>query len=170
MRQSGTRFRMITSLVDTNTEAAVWTERFDGIIDDIFDVQDAIIAKVAAAIEPRLIDLEADRAHRQRPANPTAYDCFLRGLAHFYSDTQESVAVSLQLMRIAMIADPTYAPPHALQLNVLYIASITDRAPIATATSRRPHASPTRLLQKTRAIQRSWCLQPTFFLTPGMTT
>jgi len=114
MRQSGTRFRIITNLVETDTETPIWTERFDGIVDDIFNVQDAITAKVAAAIEPRLIDLEADRAQRQRPANPTAYDCFLRGLAQFYSDTEESMAATLQLLRKAMTADPAYAPPYAL--------------------------------------------------------
>jgi adenylate cyclase len=119
MRQSGTRFRIITSLVETDTETSIWTERFDGIVDDIFDVQDAITAKVAAAIEPRLIDIEADRAQRQRPANPTAYDCFLRGLAQFYSDTQESMAITLHFMRKAMAADPAYAPPYALAAECL---------------------------------------------------
>ncbi len=119
MRQSGTRFRIITNLVDTDTETSIWTERFDGIVDDIFDVQDKITAKVAAAIEPRLIDVEADLAQRRRGAHPTAYDCFLRGLAHFYSDTQEGVTATLQLLSQAMVADPAYAPPYALAAECL---------------------------------------------------
>jgi adenylate cyclase len=119
VRKAGTRVRITTSLVDTETEAQVWTDRFDGVIDDIFDLQDAITASVAGAIEPKLQNVEAERSRRQRPSNPTAYDCYLRALALFYSETRDGIEATLRLLAGAMETDPTYAPPFALAAECL---------------------------------------------------
>lgn len=119
MRKAGTRIRITTSLAETDTGTQVWTDRFDGVTEDVFDLQDAITANVVGAIEPRLLDIEAARVKRQRPGNPTAYDCFLRGLAQFYSETRESIGSTLHLLRQAMAADPGYAPPYALAAECL---------------------------------------------------
>ncbi len=89
VRKAGERVRITAQLVETETGAHVWADRFDGVIENLFDLQDEITASVVGAIEPQLRDAELSRAKRQRPMNPTAYDCFLRGMAKYYSESRE---------------------------------------------------------------------------------
>src|SRR5690348_14345854 len=81
VRRSGNRIRVTAQLVEAATGNHVWAERYDRDLADIFAVQDEITERVVAAVEPQLRDAELNRTKRQRPTNPTAYDCFLRGMA-----------------------------------------------------------------------------------------
>ncbi len=114
VRKAGGRVRITAQLVETEAGAHVWADRFDGVVDDIFDLQDTIAASVVGAIEPRLRDAELARTKRQRPGNPTAYDYFLRGLAKFYLETQEGTRETLRFLAQAMASDPSFAPPYSL--------------------------------------------------------
>lgn len=97
----------------------MWADKYDGTVEDIFDFQDHITACVVAAIEPQVRDAEIKRTQRKRPANPTAYDCFLRGMAIFHTQTVEGTNETLQLLSLAMSGDPSYAPPYALAAECL---------------------------------------------------
>jgi adenylate cyclase len=85
VRKPGNRVRITAQLAETETGAHVWADRFDGVLENIFDLQDEITASIVSAIQPQLRDAELNRARRQRPKSPTAYDCFLRGMARYYS-------------------------------------------------------------------------------------
>ena len=89
VRKAGDRVRITAQLVETETGVHVWADRFDGVVENIFDLQDEITASVVGAIEPQLRDAELNRATRQRPTNPTAYDCFLRGMARYYAESRD---------------------------------------------------------------------------------
>ena len=141
VRKAGERVRIATQLVETEAGAHVWADRFDGVVDDIFDLQDTITASVVGAIEPRLRDAELARTKRQRPGNPTAYDCFLRGLAKFYLETREGTLETLRFLAQAMASDPSFAPPYALQRNALSIAWTTHGPRIARRRRAKPSAS-----------------------------
>ena len=65
VRKAGSRVRIAGRLTDTATGAHIWAERFDGILDDIFELQDQVASGVVGAIEPRLGRLEAERAVRK---------------------------------------------------------------------------------------------------------
>ena len=119
VRKAGERVRIAAQLVETEAGAHVWADRFDGVVDDIFDLQDTITASVVGAIEPRLRDAELVRTKCQRPSNPTAYDCFLRGLAKFYLETREGTQETLRFLAQAMASDPSFAPPYALAAECL---------------------------------------------------
>ena len=54
VRKAGNRVRITGQLIDTTTDAHIWAERFDGALDDIFDLQDQAASSVAGAIEPKL--------------------------------------------------------------------------------------------------------------------
>lgn len=114
VRKAGERVRITAQLVETETGAHIWADRFDGVLENIFDVQDEITASVVGAIEPHLRDAELNRARRQRPSNPTAYDGFLRGMARYYSESREENDATIQLLRRAIASDPDFAPPYAL--------------------------------------------------------
>jgi adenylate cyclase len=114
VRKAGNRVRITGQLIDTTTGAHIWADRFDGALDDIFELQDQVASNVAGAIEPKLRQSEIERASRKPPANLTAYDLYLRALAQSYRYTEESLAVAVALARQALAIDPSYAPAAAL--------------------------------------------------------
>src|SRR5438477_6319293 len=81
VRKAGTRVRITGQLIDTATGAHIWADRFDGALDDIFELQDQVASSVAGAIEPKLRRAEIDRASRKPTGSLDAYDLYLRGLA-----------------------------------------------------------------------------------------
>jgi len=114
VRRAGDRVRITAKLVETETGTHIWGDRFDGVIEHIFELQDEIAANVVGAIEPRLRDAELIRSKRRRPRNPTAYDCFLRGMAKWACETREENDTTMRLLRSAIASDPTFGPPYAL--------------------------------------------------------
>jgi adenylate cyclase len=114
VRKAGNRVRITGQLVDATTGAHIWVDRFDGALDDIFDLQDQVASSVAGAIEPKLRQSEIERASRKPTANLTAYDLYLRALAQSYRFTEEGLAEAVDLARQALAIDPSYAPAAAL--------------------------------------------------------
>jgi tetratricopeptide (TPR) repeat protein len=106
--------RITGQLIDTATGAHIWADRFDGALDDIFELQDQVASNVAGAIEPKLRQSEIERASRKLPASLTAYDLFLRALAQSSRFTEEGVAEAVVLAQQALAIDPAYAPAAAL--------------------------------------------------------
>ena len=72
VREAGDRVRITGQLIETETGAHVWADRYDGMVENIFDLQDEITTSVVGAIEPQLRKAELSRAKRQRPRDPTA--------------------------------------------------------------------------------------------------
>jgi TolB-like protein len=114
VRKAGNRVRITGQLIDTATGAHIWADRFDGRLDDIFDLQDQVASNVAGAIEPKLRQSEIDRAIRKPAANLTAYDLYLRALAQSYRYTEEGLAEAVALAQQALAIDPSYAPAAAM--------------------------------------------------------
>jgi TolB-like protein/class 3 adenylate cyclase len=114
VRKAGGRVRITAQLIDTTTGAYVWANRFDGALDDIFELQDQVASSVAGAIEPKLRQSEIERASRHPTVNLTAYDLYLRALAQSYRFTEEGFAEAVLLARRALAIDPSYAPAAAL--------------------------------------------------------
>jgi adenylate cyclase len=114
VRKAGNRVRIGGQLIDTATGAHIWTDRFDGALDDIFQLQDKVAASVAGAIEPKLRQSEIERASRKPTANLTAYDLYLRALAQSYRYTEEGLGEAAVLARQALAIDPSYAPAAAM--------------------------------------------------------
>src|SRR6516162_2556656 len=114
VRKAGNRVRITGQLIDTTTSAHIWADRFDGALDDIFELQDQVASSVAGAIEPKLRQSEIERANRKPTANLTAYDLYLRALAQSYRFTDQGFAEAVVLARQALAIDPAYAPAAAL--------------------------------------------------------
>jgi adenylate cyclase len=114
VRKAGNRVRITGQLIDTASGAHIWADRFDGALDDIFELQDQVASNVACAIEPKLRQSEIDRASRKPTANLTAYDLYLRALAQSYRYTEEGLAEAVVLARQALAIDPSYEPAAAL--------------------------------------------------------
>ena len=113
VRKAGNRVRITGQLIDAATGAHLWADRFDGSLDDIFELQDEVASRVVGVIEPRLRLSETDRVSRKPTENLDAYDLYLRALAQTYKRTEESIAESIRLARRALELDPAFAPAMA---------------------------------------------------------
>ena len=110
VRKAGRRVRITGQLIDATTGAHMWADRFDGDLEDIFDLQDHIAESVVGAIEPRLRKAEIERSKRKRPENLDAYDLYLRALPHAYAMLPDRNTEALALLTKAIALDPDFAP------------------------------------------------------------
>jgi adenylate cyclase len=109
VRKSGSRVRITGQLVEAATGTHLWAERIDGALEDVFELQDEVTARVAGAIEPSITQAEIDRARVKPTSNLDAYDCYLRALSNFYQLTRERNDVAADYLRQAIALDPAYA-------------------------------------------------------------
>jgi TolB-like protein/class 3 adenylate cyclase len=114
VRKAGSRVRITGQLIDTANGAHIWADRFDGALDDIFDLQDQVASSVVGAIEPKLRSSEIARATHKPTESLDAYDLYLRGLAEFNKVTQEGYEAAFQLAQRSLAVDPSYAPAAAM--------------------------------------------------------
>jgi TolB-like protein/class 3 adenylate cyclase len=114
VRKASNRVRITGQLVDATTGAHVWANRFDGALDDIFDLQDQVTASVVGAIEPRLQQAEIERAGRKPTESLDAYDYFLRGMASFHLFTRDSLMEARRLFQRATELDANYASAYGM--------------------------------------------------------
>jgi adenylate cyclase len=119
VRKVGGRVRITCQLINTLTGHHVWADRFDGALDDIFELQDRVTASVVGAIEPSLRGAEVERAHAKPTENLDAYDLYLRALRPIYVATRESLATSRALLSQALAIDPGYSQVKACLARAL---------------------------------------------------
>ena len=109
VRKAGGRVRITGQLIDAVTGAHLWADRFDGAIEEVFELQDKVASIVAGVIEPALQAAETVRSAARRTEDLTAYDLYLRAYAMTLSSTRQ-VAEALRLLEQAVARDPGYAP------------------------------------------------------------
>jgi TolB-like protein len=114
IRKSANRVRIAGQLVDTTTGAHIWADRFDGALEDIFDLQDQLSAMIVGAISPKLEQAEIERARRKPTESLHAYDYYLRGMASFHHGSRKSLAQALELFKKAIQLDPGFASACAM--------------------------------------------------------
>ncbi|MHB8269002.1 adenylate/guanylate cyclase domain-containing protein [Bradyrhizobium sp.] len=141
VRKAGNRVRITGQLIDAGTGAHLWAERFDGLLDDIFDLQDRVTSSVIGAILPHLERAEIERAQRKPTESLRAYDYYLRALAASYRFTREANLEMIELTRAASAIDPQFALPHALA-----VFSYTQRKAFGWITNIADEISETKRL------------------------
>jgi TolB-like protein len=114
VRKAANRVRITGQLIDATTGNHLWAERFEGTLDDIFDLQDQIAASVVGAMAPQLERAEIERAQRTATTNLSAYDCYLRGIAHLQQGSREAVANALPLFHRAIELDANFASAYGM--------------------------------------------------------
>jgi TolB-like protein len=114
VRKTGGRVRITGQLIDAGSGVHLWADRYDGVLDDVFDLQDRVTESVVAAVGPRIRSEELQRVRRKRPESLVAYDYYLQALPHFYAVDAAANAEALRLLSLAQHSDPTYAAAHAM--------------------------------------------------------
>jgi TolB-like protein/class 3 adenylate cyclase/Tfp pilus assembly protein PilF len=114
VRKAGNQVRITGQLVDASSGAHLWADHFDGSLQDIFNLQDQVTARVANAIAPKIEEVEINRAAHKPTENLDAYDYFLRGLAEYYKYRADTTEEALRHLNEAIRLDPDFALAFAL--------------------------------------------------------
>ena len=95
LRQAANRVRITGQLVDATTGTNLWSERFEGRIDDIFALQDQLTTDVVGAIAPQLERAEIERAKHKPTESLDAYDYYLRAMWKFRQTSRSAIGEAL---------------------------------------------------------------------------
>ena len=114
VRKWSGRVRITAQLIDATSGTNLWADRFDGSLEDIFDLQDKVALSVAGVIEPTVQAAETARVATRRTSDLTAYDLYLRALSHLYPREKEGIVAALELLEQAIERQPRYGPALAL--------------------------------------------------------
>ena len=109
VRKAGNKVRITGQLIDASTGAHLWADRFDGTLEDLFDLQDQVTSSVVGAIQPKLEQAEIERAKRKPTESLDAYDYYLRGVAGLHSWSREGIDEALPYFLRAIELDPNFA-------------------------------------------------------------
>ena len=101
--------RITAQLIDALTGTHLWADRFDGSLEDVFELQDRVAASVAGVIEPALQEAETGRSAHRPTDDLTAYDLYLRAYAIVFSSRTRFLD-ALGLLEEAIARDPGYGP------------------------------------------------------------
>jgi TolB-like protein/tetratricopeptide (TPR) repeat protein len=114
VRKAANHLRITGQLIDATTGAHLWADRFDGTLEDVFDLQDQVTTSVVGAIAPKLEQAEIERAKRKPVGNLDAYDCYLRGMAKIREMTKDAEKEARHLFYRAIELEPGFATPYAM--------------------------------------------------------
>ena len=114
VRKAANRVRITGQLIDASTGAHLWGDRFDGTLENIFDLQDQITTSVVGAIAPTLEHVEIERAKRKPTESLDAYDYFLRGMAKVHQWARAANDEALRLFSKAIELDPDFASAYGM--------------------------------------------------------
>ena len=128
VRRLGDRLRVTARLFEAATGAALWADRYDGVLADVFSFQDRLTRSVGGVIEPTIRKAEIERARRKPAANIDAYDLYLRALPLVYAPGSEQHAEAIRLLSEASELDPTFALPRAYAA-LIYEIRLSMRVP-----------------------------------------
>ncbi|HXH27811.1 MAG TPA: protein kinase [Candidatus Polarisedimenticolia bacterium] len=117
LRRAGNRLRITTQLVDTRTDFPLWSERYDREMKDVFDVQDEIAQKIAAALRIQLSPQEQQALAAKPTDNLQAYDLYLRGRSYARRLTRQDLEFALQMYENAVTQDTSFALAFAAIAN-----------------------------------------------------
>ncbi|MGH7060094.1 MAG: tetratricopeptide repeat protein [Stellaceae bacterium] len=124
VRKAGGRVRITAQLIDALTSTHLWADRFDGSLEDVFDLQDKVAISAAGVIEPTLQAAEIRRSS-ERPTNDlTAYDLYLRALQYWSAYEKGRVVQALDLLGRAIERDPHYGPALALAAHCHHLLEV----------------------------------------------
>ena len=120
VRKSGDRVRISAQLID-HDGLHVWAEKYDRVIEDIFELQDEITQTIAGALEPELNAVERERAANKPPENLDAWEFYQRGLWNMWHLENEKVIAAQDLFQQAVGLDHGFATAYAYQSYCCFV-------------------------------------------------
>jgi adenylate cyclase len=119
VRKAANRVRVTVQLIDAELDRHVWAERFDREMEDVFAIQDEVVASIVATLAGRVEAATRDRAKSKPTENMAAYECVLAGKTLHHRRSPEANKQALQMLERAIDLDPNYAHAHAWKACVM---------------------------------------------------
>jgi TolB-like protein len=113
VRKAGEQVRINAQLIDATTDHHLWAERYDGKMDNIFDLQDKITQKIVAALAVKLAKGEQRHLASRETSSIAAYDAFLKGMDGLSRTSANQTARALSYFEKAIEIDPNYGRAYA---------------------------------------------------------
>ena len=113
VRRAEKRIRITAELWQVETGSLIWSDRYDGEMAELFDLQERIATRIVWSIAPHVREAELKSAMRKRPENMNAYDLLLQAIDLLYRMNPSDFRQAGQLLHRAIAADDTYALAHA---------------------------------------------------------
>ena len=113
IRSSGKRVRISLELSEVESGKAVWRDRYDRVIEDVFDLQDEIVRTITISILGEIEISSLQRAKRKATENISSYESLLRGKEMHHKFTREANSQALEFFDQAIEADPSNAQAYA---------------------------------------------------------
>jgi TolB-like protein len=114
VRKAANRVRLSVQLIDSLNGGHVWADRFEGDLDEVFDLQDRITQDIVAALEVRLTYGEEARVWRKRLGSPLAYEYFHKGRALYVNFSRHTHAEARSEFERTLVINPDFAPAHCM--------------------------------------------------------
>jgi len=114
VQRAGSRVRVNVQLIDAKSNRHLWAERFDREMEDVFELQDDIVARIAATLGPEITLAEIERTHGKRPETFNAWDHYLRATAAYHRMTKEDLETAISHLETAIEIEPEFANAYAL--------------------------------------------------------
>ena len=133
VRTSGQRLRVVVQLADASDGRHIWSDRFDGELDDVFAIQDQVTTQVSGFIAPALQIAEIDRARRKPTESLSAYDLYLRAVPRFRASLAHNQE-SLRLLRKAIEIDPGYGAAYGFAARCYQFQKLLGWVPLSDPT------------------------------------
>ena len=124
VRRAGNQVRIAAQLVETETGAQVWADRYEGDLRDIFALQDELTERIVSAVERNVQAAEIKRARAKPPASLTAYDLYLRALPAYFGQTKDDYKRSGLLLGHALETDPEYSEALGLLTDTVAVRTL----------------------------------------------
>jgi adenylate cyclase len=121
VRRAGNRVRITAQLIDATTGRHVWAERYDRLIEDIFELQDEMAQTIVGAVEPELSAAERENAVRKPPESLDAWETYQRGLWHLWNFNKDDNVEAQRFLRQAQDLDPGFATAYAFESYSHYL-------------------------------------------------
>jgi adenylate cyclase len=161
VRKGGGRVRVTAQLIEAETGAHLWADRFDSSLEDVFDLQGQVAASVAGVIEPALQAAETMRS-ANRPTNDlSAYDAYLRAYAMFSVSHQRHIRQALGLLEEAIARDPHYGPALGFAATCCMHLATDASAPDRVAIRQKGIDFGRRALESAESAPACWLTPPT---------
>jgi adenylate cyclase len=128
VQKAGGKIRIIGQLIEAATDRHLWADKFDGSLEDVFDLQDQVTTSVVGLIAPTVERAEIERANQKPTDKLDSYDLYLRGMATF---RKASLHKALELFRAAIEGDPEFAAAYAMAASTLMRQQNDSGVPLA---------------------------------------
>lgn len=118
VRNSAAKVRINGQLIDSSTGTHLWADRFDGKLDEVFELQDQITTRVVGELITNVQVAEIERANRKPTTSLDAYDCYWRGLAEYWKISKPGSDAALAYFLKAIDLDQNFASAYGFAATV----------------------------------------------------